>query len=199
MFDVDQEGQEKTRGRGRPPGVKNGEGKPMAPIVKWTPRNDFIVHLHITMHSDEEIAERVGVTPQRVNQILNDPTAKGHIRDAQERLRAKLSQEVADGLAAICVKALDNIRTTIELEGLAHGSDFKKHQDKMSLEVLKGQGFLSKEKERDEATELPADLVKRLSHALEKSVEATEYLQSKEIVVEEESETVHEGDFVLVE
>jgi hypothetical protein len=175
----------------------------MAPIKNWLPKHDLCVMLHVGMKTDTEIAEMVGYTSARVNQILNDPTGKTKIREAQERLREKLSAQIEDGLVAICVKALSNVRETIELEGLAHGSDFKKHQDKLSLEVLKGRGFLDKERQAKEAAPLDPILVKRLAEAMEKSNEAAEIIQrdreEREIVVEDPEEDAPKGSFQLVE
>lgn len=194
MFEADLEGdkieQEEPRGRGRPPGVKNGEGEGMDPIKNWTPKHDLVIQLHVGMHGKQEIADLTDLTPTRVSQILNDPQGKALVRVAQERLRIRMAEEIEDGLVSLCVKALDNIRETIELEGLAHGSDFKKHQDKLSLEVLKGRGHLSKDTEAQKREQAPLDamLAGRLVEALEKSNEAAQFAidqkKEKEIVVE---------------
>jgi hypothetical protein len=208
IFDADQEEeQEAPRGRGRPPGAENGSrtgeaSASQAPIVNWLPKHDMVVALHVGMQSTAEIAQLVGYTSTRINQILNDPTGKAKIREAQESLRERLSAQIEDGLVAICVKALQNVRETIELEGLAYGSDFKKHQDRLSVEVLKGRGFLDKERPTRDAPAIDPILVKRLADAMEKSNQAADFLQKeredREIVVEDAEIIEKSGDFSLV-
>jgi hypothetical protein len=194
----------KKRGRGRPLGVKNGEGKKKASIKKWSPKHDLIVQLHVSLHSPEEISAMVGCSSGRVLQVLSDPKGKKLVQLAQGRLREKLSAEVEDGLVSICVKALDNIRETIELEGLVHGSDFKKHQDRLSLDVLKGRGFLNKDGVSQDAVRGPINenMAERLIKAIEKSNEASDLIAQtraeNEIVVQEAEEVPREGSFKLV-
>jgi hypothetical protein len=113
-----------------------------------------------------------------------------------------LSEDVEDGLASLCVRALDIVRETLEVEGLGIGSDFKKHQDNMALSVLKGRGYLGKDAANNQGTKesIPEELAKRIAHALEKSNEAAEYARSEnEIVVEESIAASREGDFTLIE
>ena len=194
--------------RGRPKGVKNGQGTSVvAPIKKWKPKHDLVVQLHIACYSNDEIATMTKFSSVRVGQILGDPKAKNMIRAAQERLREKLSKEIDEGLVAICAKAVQNIRETIEIDGLTAGTDFKRHQDKISLEVLKGRGFLSKDggdsKTRNET--LPLDLLSKVNEALMKSEEVTAYMQEREekeqaneIMVGDDEVEIPEGKFVLV-
>lgn len=193
-----------SRGPGRPPGAKNGDRNgSMAPIVDWSPTHDRVVLLHVAMLSNSEIGAEVGLTAARVGQILNDPTGRKLIKEAQERLREKMSAQIEDGLVGLCVKALQNIRETIELDGLQHGTDFKKHQDKLSMELLKGRGHLPGDIEGKKAERPPIStmLAERLVDALEQSNEASrmakEEAKAKEIVVQDQA--IRDGDFVLVE
>jgi hypothetical protein len=192
----------KKKKRGRPKGVKNGEGKSLVPIKEWTIKHDLVVNLHIGMHSNEEIAQLTDLSAVRVSQILRDPQAKILIKEAQKKFRERLGERIEDGLISLAEKALENLRETIELDGLPHGSDFKKHQDKMSLEVLKGRGFLSKESDQGASTSdpLPAKLAERLAVAFEKTAEAEGYLARANAETEdEEDQSVEEADYELVE
>ncbi len=190
-------------GPGRPSGVKNGQGTSLEPIKDWNTKHDTVVALHCSMHSNQEIAEMVGYTPARVSQILNDPQGRRLVEAHRMRMRERLMEDVESGLAEICVDALENIRRTVELEGLSIGSDFMKHQDKVSLEVLKGSGFLTKDKEMDRGgqTEIPKMLAERIATALEKTAKVAEEIEKQEKereIIQEEPENVREGDFSVL-
>jgi hypothetical protein len=185
---VESPGEPPKKGRGRPKGARNGQRKSGAPIKRWKPVHDLIVSLHVSMRSNKEIAEMLGCTPTTVTRVLTDPAAKEKIRIAQESLREKLSQRIEEGLVALCIKALDNIRQTIELEGLAYGSDFKKHQDKVSLEVLKGRGFLNKEPPAyRQGISLDSALATRLIEAIKESEKAAGHVIEGSYELVEES------------
>jgi len=188
-------------GPGRPPGVKNGEGKSLEPIKNWTIKHDTVVSLHCSMHSNEEIAEMVDFTSQRVSQILNDPQGKRMIREHQERLRERLFGNMEDELVDLCVDAVRNLKDTVSLEGLSVGSDFKKHQDKVSLELLKGNGLLSKDRDIDRRrqAEIPKLLAERIATALEKTAKVADELEKQEKDKEIEVESTRNGNFTLVE
>lgn len=181
--------EEQPKKRGRPPGVKNGEGKSLEPIKNWTPTHDAVVMLHVALKSNKEIAVMVDLSVQRVGQILNDPIGKRLVAEHQQELRKKLSEDVTDGLASLCVRAVEILRETLEIDGLTHGSDFKKHQDNLAMQLLKGKGHLGGEKVGgdQEGSPLSAKLAERLVVALERSNEAERLAQeSKEIVIEAE-------------
>jgi len=185
---------------GRPPGVKNGEGTALDPIKNWSVKHDTVVSLHCSMHSNDEIGEMVGLSAQRVSQILNDPQGKRMIKEHQERLRERLFGNMEDELVDLCVDAVRNLKDTVSLEGLSVGSDFKKHQDKVSLELLKGNGLLNRHKEIEQGNraEIPKMLAERIATALEKTAKVADELEKQEKDNNIEVESTREGDFELV-
>jgi hypothetical protein len=194
--------------RGRPKGRKNGQGRGLAPIKRWSPKHDMIVHLHVGLKSNKEIADLVGMSEVRVGQVLRDPSATKIIGRVQEEIRDKMTDSVEEELLAISIKAVKNIRETIELEGLVHGSEFKKHQDRLSYDVLKGVGFLPGDRDGKVAERPPLNeiLAERLVSALEKSNAVAEIHTAKEAAKEVEVKETRrkaiaaatEADFVLV-
>ena len=175
---------------GRPLGVKNGEGKnPLAPIAKWEPWMDLVVGLKLMQWSNGDIAKRVKKTSSRVSQILNDPIAKAAIRETAERIRAKMQEDVDDVLLDLCVPASERIRETIEAEDFLPGSDAKKHQDRLSMDLLKGVGFLPGATQSDGKVveQISETVLKSYSDALKISAEADrirdERLKENEIPV----------------
>lgn len=177
--------------RGRPKGVRNGEGKALAPIKKWTPKHDMIVNLHLAMKSHKEISAIIGDTEQRVCQVLKDPTARKLIERFRERVLEQVSESIEEELVVVAKKALKNVHETIGIEGLVHGTDFKKHQDRLSFDVLKGVGFLpgDREGQGDKTPSLSESLSKKLVAALERSNELEEEKrEEREIEVGEDVE-----------
>lgn len=180
-------------GRGRPKGVKNGEGKGLAPIVKWTPLHENVVHLHCCTWPNEKIADKLEITPQRVSQILSDPKAQAIIKAVIMRQRDMMMGEVGDGLLALAHKGIKRIAETID-EDTEVGTRAKVHQDRMSLELVKLVST-NKEEEKKERS-LSESLAKRLVAALEKTNEVDEYhgrVVEGEVEIEEEEELIHAG------
>ena len=143
-------------------------------IKNWKVQHDTVVSLHISGYSNKKIAVATGLTEVRVSQVINDPLAKDIIRGVQKSLRMKMEEDIGDKLIVLAEEGAARIGETIEAEFLL-GSDQKKHQDNVSIQVLKGTGFLSREFALGEtASRPPLDemLAERLVTALEKSNEA---------------------------
>ena len=180
--------------RGRPRGVKNGEGKALEPIKNWKTKYEQIVALSmIPGWTNVRIAERFGMTPVRVSQILNDPHAKAIVRATNLKLREKIAEDIHGKLLELSKTSVDRISETLEHTDFVLGSDAKKHQDNLGLQLLKGVGFLpgarDAEDENKGPTGLPVALAERLTAALERSNEA-ERLNAQPIV---EAKVVKEG------
>jgi predicted transcriptional regulator len=158
-------------------------------IKKWTVRHEMIVSLHIAGNSNKRIAAAMGITPERVSQVLSDGNAKALIAQVQKAMRLKMEEEIEDKLIVLAAESVDRLGETITHEFLP-GTDEKAHQDRMAEKVLKGTGFLSKDvpegRGRMHEALTPA-LAERLAAALEKADTAIEM-----------RETAHEVPFAEV-
>lgn len=193
----------------RPAGVANGEGQGvLPPVKKWTHRHEMIVYYTVVhMMNQTQIAELVNLTPGRVCQILADPYAVQRIAEVKNQIRLNMLANVESRLTNLSDHALRNLEHTIErkdLDLVLHPAE-KKHQDRLSLDVLSMTGLLGPaggkdgEKNKDKA---PNEvLMKRLLYAIEKSNEAEEIQRAEREgrVVEAEVEEVQEGSETEVE
>lgn len=168
----------------------------LAPIQKWRPRHERIVRFHIAGMSNDEIAAELDITTVRVSQVLNDPHAKRLVQQAILSLRQKMSEDIEGRLIQQAEKAAARLDETLDADFIP-GTKSKKAQDDVSLAILKGTGFLSREFNADRETvdRLDKALVERVATALEKSNEA------REIRAEESEEAVEpvDADFEVVE
>lgn len=188
----------------RPAGVLNGEGeKPLAPVKKWTHRHEMIVYYHVVhMMTGESIAEAVNLTPGRVSQILNDPYAQERIREIKQRIRMNLMENVEGRLTRLADNALSRIEHSVNREDLdlfLH-PEIKKHQDRLSFDILTKLGVLGRAEDADGdkgkgQKELTEPLMKKLMYALEKSNEAEEIRRAEREgkVIEAEATVVEAG------
>lgn len=163
----------------------------LAPIKKWTTRHEMVVHLHIAQYSNTDIAEKMKITPVRVSQILSDPQAKQIVRAVQKNLRKQMEDSIEDRLLVLADEGVARIEETITHRDFVLGTDAKKHQDRLSFDVVKGLGFLPGDKEGERVAEkkLPAALAERLVTALEAS-NAASRAQNQEIMEAEVVEDV---------
>ena len=140
----------------------------LAPIINWKPRHENIVVLHLNGWSNIAIADYMGITPVRVHQVLQDPQAQAVIRATMSRVRENLSAETADRLLELTEKAVERIAETLDMT-FVPGTDPKKHQDNVSLQLLKGKGFLSDDRGEDGKVKerIPVSLLERFTEALE--------------------------------
>lgn len=147
------------------------------PIVNWKIQHDQVVMMHLAGYDRNTIAAECGYTPVRVSQILADPQAERIIARAQKAFRAKLIDSIGDRMLELADLSSLRLKETIN-EEFETGTRAKHHQDKMSLEVLKGTGFLSRDVDsnREQSARFSPQLVDRLVTALDKSNEVAEIL-----------------------
>ena len=185
------------RGRGRPPGPHAGGTKLLAPIKNWKPWHEMTVALHIMQWSNADIAKRVKKTIVHVSNVLNDPKSRAVIKATGERFRKKLAGDIDEGLLDLSAHAMKRIEETIETEGLLVGTDAKKHQDNLSMTLLKGVGFLPGAVQEDgdrNKTPIDSGLIKAFTEALKKSNKASEIQEKRK----EENEILVEPAEVVV-
>ena len=144
----------------------------LKPIKKWRAKHDRVVMLHIAGDSNEEIAAKVDYSVVRVSQILQDPKAEAIIAKSQRIFRARMTNDITERMLDLAEVSSKRVAETMT-ERFDPGTRAKHHQDKIGLEILKGTGFLGKN--RDESEEPPErfspKLVEKLVGALEKSNE----------------------------
>jgi hypothetical protein len=148
------------------------------------------------MWPNKKIAEHFRITPERVSQVLNDPHAKAMIRTLQARMQERLADDIEGSLMELAKISVDRVGETIRFEDFSLGSDAKKHQDNLSMTLLKGVGFLPGPQEGKESARPPLNeaLAERLIGALEKTNSADE-MQGK---IENNEVTVIEVDEVEI-
>lgn len=144
---------------------------------KWTSRHVLICHLKGTgLWSNKAIAEYMGIHEMTVSQVLNTDQGKAELEAIQRNLRAGMAESINGRLLTLMDKGVHRLAETIEAE-FVPGSDPKKHQDNVALQLLKGKGHLSGVADDGDGnnaapTALDRPLAQRLIAALEKSNEA---------------------------
>jgi len=170
-----------ARGRGRPPGMKNGEGEyPLAPIKKWGFKHEQVVGLHLAGWKHDDIGKKVGYTKTRVMQVLNDSQAKEIIRVAKLHLRKRMGEDIEDRLVLLSETSVGRLEETMDTTFIP-GTKPKMHQDGLALGLLKGAGYMGKDDTSSEDPEgkITPKLAQALVTALDKSNEA-ERVQKEE-------------------
>ena len=183
-----------SNGRGRPLGVKNGQGTSvLAPIRNWKIIHESIVHLHMTGWSNERIAlfvsQKMGkkISVTRISQVLQDPHAKLIIAETRKKMREKMGEDITGELTELAEESVKRLGETIHMQFMP-GSDQKKHQDNVALALTKG--FLPGNQEEgfQKESRVPVSLVSKLMDALTKTSDAErkqkEIRDAKEIVVD---------------
>lgn len=171
--------------RGRRKGTKNGQGKALAPIVDWTPQHEIVVQLNIAGWGNEDVAKHVKLSKERVSQILQDPRAKISRGLALQRIRDSAMQNIDDRLVELAEKSLDRLAETINFDAPSVTSDFKRHQDNVSLSLVKPFMVDRNVKSQKEGGNIPESLFSRLVAAMENSNKAKEIQDAEYEIVEE--------------
>jgi len=162
----------------------------LAPIVRWTVQHEQVVAMHIGGMSPEEISANIkikGKNPSvvRISQIISDPQARRIINEAMLKVRSQMMENLEDGVAVLAITALKRIAETINFPDFILGSDEKKHQDRLSLDLIKL--VRGDQAQVTEAPPLNEDLSRRLIEALEDSHAADELIRDVPFeVVEDE-------------
>ena len=168
--------------------------KALDPIQRWSPRHEMVVQLSIGPMTMEEISKATGYSKVRVTQILADPQAR-RIQDAViERMRARMMEDIEGKLFVLSSEAVERLFETISYKEFVLGSDAKKHQDNLSMTLLKGTGFLSGVSSNGSGIEQEPALTERLSErlvtALEESNKAEELRKKGEEIVATDADHV---------
>lgn len=146
-------------------------------VENWKPKHDRVLQLHLAGYQITTIADITGYSREWVSDLINDPRAQQRIEKMRERLYDQLEEDLAIKMKFLGPKAVENIRETLEGDH-DPGSKAKKHQDKMSFELLDriGHGKSSSDDERKGGggVVLSGEDSERLVEAIEKSNKARE-------------------------
>lgn len=185
------------RGRGRPPGRRNGERlKPLVPIKNWKPWMTKVVILHMARMPHCEIAKQFTYTRKdgtvreltvvRISQIINDPQGQQMIRGMNAQVKESMLSDIGDGMVVLAHKSMERLKETLEYTVPA-GTDAKKHQDHVALQLTKNITLgASGETENQKAPSYSEEVVNRFAAALEKVAATREIHGAKEIIVNDE-------------
>lgn len=175
-------------------------GDYLTPIKNWKPRHENIVILHLNGWSNIAIAEYIGLTKERVSQIINDPTARKIIDATMKRVRENLADNIEDNLTRLSSLSVERIEETLGTK-FPPGTDPKKHQDNVALKLMKGRGLLPGELEKErEGAKIPVSLLERFMDAFEGANEAKRLHSGEtEVVAEEEIEDLEDYEIVEVD
>lgn len=133
------------------------------------------------------IAKELGYTPARISQIINSDHGQALVSRATERMRQRFEEEIEGHLVTLAHESVLRLKSTIEFDDFALGSDAKKHQDNVALQILKGAGFLgSKSNDESKSTQLTDALAGRLIDALEATKKVDEIHDAEYEVVSDE-------------
>ena len=156
----------------------------LAPIVRWTIKHEQIVAMHIGGMDNEQIAASIVMKSKhpsvvRVSQILSDPMARRIIGEAVKKVRAQMMESLEDGVAALAVTAMKRIAETINFPDFILGTEEKKHQDRLSLDLVK-MVYANNKETIEPGSQLTEEQFKQLTEALEDSKEADELIREAE-------------------
>jgi hypothetical protein len=146
-------------------------------------KHDRIVLMHLQGHKNIEIADELGLTPQRVHQVLTDPSALMQINRFRQQLRAKAQSDIEMRMLSLGAAAVGNIAETIEAN-VPVGSRVKKHQDDVSIKLLDRLGYTPRSdraKDDEGGIKMDRDLQERLVSAMESTRVVHQYDAAEEV------------------
>lgn len=146
-------------------------------VENWKPAHDRVLLLYIAGYQIKDVAEVTGYCREHVGELLKDPRAQKRIDRMRERMYDQLEDDISMKLEMLGAEAVDNIRRTLVADHKP-GTKAKKHQDKMSFDLLDrighGKSNGSSEGGGTGSVELSEEDAGRLVEALEKSKKARE-------------------------
>ena len=82
---------------------------PPAPMKFFKVKHDKIVIMHLQGLKNTEIADELGITPQRVHQVLRDPAALALINRFRQQLRDVAHGDIEMRMLSLGAMAVGNI------------------------------------------------------------------------------------------
>lgn len=128
--------------------------------VKWTPRHDIVISLHLAGLKNWEIAGQVGFSEAKVSAIINDPRA-AIVKDRIGSQAFEQSVEVQDRIFGYAHEALDEV-----VEEMRMSTDEKVRQ-KAAFSILDRAGYSKIERRADLIAPVSEDLARRMIKSIE--------------------------------
>jgi hypothetical protein len=155
-------------------------------LTQWTTLHDQAVTLHLVGWKPDQIAETLDQSVGWVVEVVKSDRAMALSKQLQKRVRTRLLESLEDQMVGLGELAVMNLKETMQSH-VEVGTPEKRHQDKMSLEILK---LL---KSSDALNELmnrasggfSKELEKRLATALELSNQIDQMMSDKHEVFRE--------------
>lgn len=142
----------------------------LAPMKFFKFKHDKIILMHLQGMKNYAIADELGLTPQRIYQVLADPSAQLMIDRFRRAVRKKAHEDIETRMTVLGADAVENIAETIEAI-VPVGSRIKKHQDDVSFKLLDRIGYTPKSDRagEDAGMKMDRDMQERLVTALEQT------------------------------
>jgi len=165
------------KGRGRPPGVKNGEGKK----EKWNPKKLTSKHISILsmclMNVPRDfIADKYGVSVGLINQIYNSPKGQEYVALMTRQLEERIRETVLEKTEVSANRAIENIHTVLHDEAAIASKPIE--MGNFSMKYLQGVGKMKSDEGSGNRTNIlniiGADAFKEMSDVLKSSTAAIE-------------------------
>jgi len=164
-------------------------------LKNWKPRHENVVMLHLGGWNNIAIANYTRMTPERIYQILQTPQAQALIASQMDRIRERFGSDVSDKLLKLTEISVNRVSETLEQDFIP-GTDAKKHQDKVALEIMKGKGFLNGADPSavNHEQKVSVSLLEKFTNALERANEAKSLHTG-----DNDSEAIEEASFEVIE
>lgn len=121
--------------RGRPAGVKNGEGTGDKWVPKtWKPLYETIVTQHVLGVKSKEIASQLNITPVLVSYILNSDKALERIKELTKQHNLAIAETKKEKIKEILESSVDNVHNVV---AQGHASKVSLALFEASLKALK--------------------------------------------------------------
>ena len=104
--------------------------------VNWLPIHEEVVAFHMVGWELAKISEVTGLPQVRIQEVINSPTAQELLATVRANVRRRVLETIEDRLVGMGELAMMNLNETLQATHLP-GTTPKRHQDKISLEVLK--------------------------------------------------------------
>lgn len=130
--------------KGRPKGVRNGEGtkSPWSP-KKWKPLYDTVVALHVAGFKNVTIARDLQITTAAVGLILNSPEGQAKVMSLNLKKDKILSDKLTEKISAIQNNALKIVDKILSDDALVEAAPLKMFD--RALRTLGSTGIVKQE------------------------------------------------------
>lgn len=158
----------------------NGES-----ISKWGPKHEQVALLSASGATNKDIAEVVGFSENWIGKIVRDPRAQLAQANFVRALRERLLKKFDNRILELADYAIRNLGRTVKADVDPDHLDKKRHQDKMSVEVIKFTGLGESQSDKRPVIQITSDQLGVLAGAITKSDEAREIYEAEYEMVDD--------------